>query len=193
MPPRNAADFLELEENCTFLDRKLISALDETADWHKLVTMGVEAPGRQGVKLQEYLDIPSFRTGSRTGWIGVQDVMLFLSGLSTPPYSSLSSILLPRSGSRQGNCVAHIPGFIRYDDSSVVAFGQRNNETGAGQYLYDDCARCRFDPTQPDESLPGANVCIRISQLDPVAAGGLLAHLNGDDMVRIEVGCRRRG
>ena len=79
MPPRNAADFLELEENCTFLDRKLISALDETADWHKLVTMGVEAPGRQGVKLQEYLDIPSFRTGSRTGCIGVQNVTLFLS------------------------------------------------------------------------------------------------------------------
>ena len=29
-------DFLELAENCTFLDRKLISALYETADGHKL-------------------------------------------------------------------------------------------------------------------------------------------------------------
>ena len=27
-PPRNAADFLELAENCAFLDRKLISALN---------------------------------------------------------------------------------------------------------------------------------------------------------------------
>jgi hypothetical protein len=27
MPPRNAADFLELAKNCTFLDRKLINAL----------------------------------------------------------------------------------------------------------------------------------------------------------------------
>ena len=193
MPPRNAADFLELAENCTFLDRKLISALDETADGHKLVTMGVEAPGRQGVKLQEYLYIPSFRTGSRTGWIGVQDVTLFLSGLSTPPDSFLSSILLPQFGSRQGNCATHLPGFIRYDDSSVVAFGQSNYETGAGQYLDDDCAGCRFDPTQLDEGLPGANVCIRISQIDPVAAGRLLAHLDGDDMGRIEVDCRRRG
>jgi hypothetical protein len=34
MPPRNAADFLELAENCTFLDRKLISARYETADGH---------------------------------------------------------------------------------------------------------------------------------------------------------------
>jgi hypothetical protein len=33
-PPRNAADFLELAKNCTFLDRKLISALYETADGH---------------------------------------------------------------------------------------------------------------------------------------------------------------
>ena len=34
MPPRNAADFLELAKNCTFLDRKPISALYETADGH---------------------------------------------------------------------------------------------------------------------------------------------------------------
>ena len=27
-------DFLELAENCTFLDRKLISALNETVDGH---------------------------------------------------------------------------------------------------------------------------------------------------------------
>ena len=27
MPPRNAAHFLELAKNCTFLDRKLISVL----------------------------------------------------------------------------------------------------------------------------------------------------------------------
>jgi hypothetical protein len=32
MPPRNATDFLELAENCTFLDRKLIRALNETVD-----------------------------------------------------------------------------------------------------------------------------------------------------------------
>jgi hypothetical protein len=29
MPPRNSTDFLELAENCTFLDRKLISAFNE--------------------------------------------------------------------------------------------------------------------------------------------------------------------
>jgi len=29
--------------------------------------LGVEAPGRQGVKSQEYLDISRFCTGSRTG------------------------------------------------------------------------------------------------------------------------------
>jgi hypothetical protein len=29
-------DFLELAENCTFLDRKLISALNETVDGHEL-------------------------------------------------------------------------------------------------------------------------------------------------------------
>ena len=34
VPPRNAADFLELAKNCTFLDRKLISARYETADGH---------------------------------------------------------------------------------------------------------------------------------------------------------------
>jgi len=36
LPPRNAADLLELAENFTFLDRKLISALYETADGHKI-------------------------------------------------------------------------------------------------------------------------------------------------------------
>jgi hypothetical protein len=36
LPPRNAADFLELAEICTFLDRKLISALCKTADGHYL-------------------------------------------------------------------------------------------------------------------------------------------------------------
>ena len=36
MPPRNAADFLELSKNCSFLDRKLINALHETADGHDL-------------------------------------------------------------------------------------------------------------------------------------------------------------
>ncbi|MGB5422355.1 MAG: hypothetical protein WBN03_09355 [Desulfobacterales bacterium] len=35
-PPRNAADFLDLAENCTFLDRKLTSALKEAVDGHKL-------------------------------------------------------------------------------------------------------------------------------------------------------------
>jgi hypothetical protein len=32
MPPRNAADFLELAKNFSFLDQKLIRALYETAD-----------------------------------------------------------------------------------------------------------------------------------------------------------------
>ena len=36
-PPRNAADFLELAENCTFLDRKLICALNETVDGHEAI------------------------------------------------------------------------------------------------------------------------------------------------------------
>jgi len=40
-PPRNAADFLELTENCTFLDRKLTSALNETVDGHELVYDGI--------------------------------------------------------------------------------------------------------------------------------------------------------
>jgi hypothetical protein len=35
-PPRNAAEFLELAKNCTFLDRKRISARYETADGHAL-------------------------------------------------------------------------------------------------------------------------------------------------------------
>jgi hypothetical protein len=34
-PPHNAADFLELAENCTFLDRKHFRAFNETADWYK--------------------------------------------------------------------------------------------------------------------------------------------------------------
>jgi hypothetical protein len=34
---------------------------------------GVEAPGRQGTKMQEYLDIPGIRTSSRTGFIAVQN------------------------------------------------------------------------------------------------------------------------
>jgi hypothetical protein len=33
-PPRNAADFLELTENCSFLDRKRFNALNETVDGH---------------------------------------------------------------------------------------------------------------------------------------------------------------
>ena len=36
LPPRNAADFLELAENCTFLDRKLTNALNKTVDGHEL-------------------------------------------------------------------------------------------------------------------------------------------------------------
>jgi len=35
-PPRNTADFLELAENCTFLDRKLISGLLKAEDEHQL-------------------------------------------------------------------------------------------------------------------------------------------------------------
>jgi hypothetical protein len=33
-PPRNSADFLELAENGTFLDRKLIRVFNETAEGH---------------------------------------------------------------------------------------------------------------------------------------------------------------
>jgi hypothetical protein len=44
-----------------------------------LVILGVETPGRQGVKPQEYLDIPEFCNGSRAGCIGVQNGKLFLS------------------------------------------------------------------------------------------------------------------
>jgi hypothetical protein len=35
MPPRNSTDFLELAKNCTFLDRKRISADNENADGHE--------------------------------------------------------------------------------------------------------------------------------------------------------------
>jgi hypothetical protein len=45
-----------------------------------LAILGVEAPGQQGAKKKEYLVISSFRTGSRKGCIGVQNVPLFLSG-----------------------------------------------------------------------------------------------------------------
>ena len=41
LSPRNAADLLELAKNCTFLDRKLISALYETADGHELMETAV--------------------------------------------------------------------------------------------------------------------------------------------------------
>ena len=34
-------DFLELAENCSFLDRKLISALNENVDRYKLVCFGL--------------------------------------------------------------------------------------------------------------------------------------------------------
>ena len=46
---------------------------------NKFEILGVEAPGRHGVKTQEHLDISSFRTNGRTGCIGVQIVTLFLS------------------------------------------------------------------------------------------------------------------
>jgi hypothetical protein len=36
-------DFLELAKNCTFLDRKLISALNKTADGHELMIPAVIA------------------------------------------------------------------------------------------------------------------------------------------------------
>jgi hypothetical protein len=39
MLSRNVADFLGLAENCTFLDRKPISALYESADGHKLIRL----------------------------------------------------------------------------------------------------------------------------------------------------------
>jgi hypothetical protein len=34
LPPRNAGEFLELAENCLFLNRKLLLALNETVDGH---------------------------------------------------------------------------------------------------------------------------------------------------------------
>jgi hypothetical protein len=40
--------------------------------------LGVEAPGWQGAKTQEWLDIPSFHTVSRTGCTGGQNMTLFL-------------------------------------------------------------------------------------------------------------------
>jgi hypothetical protein len=46
--------------------------------------LGIEAPGRQGAKTQAYVDMPSFRTGSRTGCIGVQNDTLFLSEPLSP-------------------------------------------------------------------------------------------------------------
>jgi hypothetical protein len=45
----------------------------------------VEAPGRQGVKVQEYHNILGFRTGSRMGWIGIQNETSFFNAPSTPP------------------------------------------------------------------------------------------------------------
>ena len=39
MPPRNASDFLELVENCTFLDRKLTTA------WKSLRSLGTKKEG----------------------------------------------------------------------------------------------------------------------------------------------------
>jgi len=41
--------------------------------------LGVEAPEGYAAKTKEYLNIPNFRTGSRTGRIDVQYVALFLS------------------------------------------------------------------------------------------------------------------
>jgi hypothetical protein len=40
--------------------------------------LDVEAPDRQYLKMLVYLDIPSFRTGSRMGCIGVQIVMFLI-------------------------------------------------------------------------------------------------------------------
>jgi hypothetical protein len=48
------------------------------------VILGAEAPGRQGAKSQEYLDIPIFCTGSRTGSIGIQNDTIFLSKPFSP-------------------------------------------------------------------------------------------------------------
>jgi hypothetical protein len=46
---------------------------------NKLAITGDEVPGRQGVKRQEYRDIPGFSTGSRSGCIAIQNVKLILS------------------------------------------------------------------------------------------------------------------
>ena len=43
--------------------------------------LGIEALSRQGVKSQEYLYIPKFYTGSRTGCSSVQNGKLFSSEL----------------------------------------------------------------------------------------------------------------
>jgi hypothetical protein len=45
-PPHNAADFLELAKNCTYLIRKRISALYKTADGHQLNDMNLQANSR---------------------------------------------------------------------------------------------------------------------------------------------------
>jgi len=46
---------------------------------NKLAISDVETPGRKGVKSHEYLDIPKFYTGSRAGFIGVQNGKLLMS------------------------------------------------------------------------------------------------------------------
>jgi hypothetical protein len=44
---------------------------------NKLVILGVETPGRQGVKSHEYLDITRFYTGTRKGCISSKMVIYF--------------------------------------------------------------------------------------------------------------------
>jgi hypothetical protein len=46
---------------------------------NKFTILGVEAPGRQDAEAQEYQAYFELPQHSRTGWIGVQNVKLFLS------------------------------------------------------------------------------------------------------------------
>jgi hypothetical protein len=57
MPPRNAADFLELAKNCSFLDRKLISAHDETADRHYIVETKQSVSNLKNLKSHAIADV----------------------------------------------------------------------------------------------------------------------------------------
>jgi len=55
--------------------------------------LDVEAPGRQDAEAQEYQAYFELPQRSRTGWIDVQNVKLFLSGPSAPNRQVLTVVL----------------------------------------------------------------------------------------------------